>query len=175
MINRSDLCYKSIVRRKLPAAMVLSTAGIMLVARTAFAEPASSLMSTLISCQSEASDDEYLVELNVPTEYGLMNCVWGLVGDMTPCSANRQWSLSYPTGTAGLAETRATWPEAHDHTGGKFWTNLGPLMFEAKAGFGEGLPQEVMLSVDRTTGVGHLNINSRSSETILCQVVERRF
>ena len=175
MTNQSDLCYNSIVRRKFPAAMVLSTAGIMLVTSAAFAEPASSLMSTLISCKSETNDDEYLVELNVPTEYGLLNCVWGLVGDMTPCSANRQWSLSYPTGTAGLAETQATWPEAHDHIGGKFWTNLGPLMFEAKAGFGEGLPQEIMLSVDRTTGVGHLNINSHSGENILCQVVERRF
>lgn len=169
MTVRSDLHYNPIVLRMISAAVFMS------VALTAFAEPLTSLTSTLLSCQGEVDDKEFLVELNVPTEHGLMNCVWGLVGDMTPCSANRQWSLSYPTGTAGLAETQATWPEAHDHIGGKFWTNLGPLMFEAKAGFGEGLPQEIMLSVDRTTGVGHLNINSHSSENILCQVVERRF
>ena len=123
MTDWSDRRFNPIVLRIISAAVLMSVVPI------AFAEPLTSLISTLLSCQGEVDDKEYLVELNVPTEHGPMNCVWGLVGDMTPCSANRQWSLSYPTGTAGLAETQATWPEAHDHIGGKFWTNLRPLMF----------------------------------------------
>ena len=35
--------------------------------------PTSSTVSTLLSCKCEADDNEYLVELNVPTDYGALS------------------------------------------------------------------------------------------------------
>lgn len=156
-------------------AVLLTSACFVCSSSTAYSHSVNDHAAVLLVCQAMTETTEYLIELDKPTNLGMMNCVWGLVDDLTPCSINGHWALSYPTGSAGIATATPTWREAYDHTGGKFWTNLKPLAFEVKVGFGEGLPQDVAVSIDRTSGSGQVSTISDNVEDIQCQVVERLF
>ncbi|NVJ64476.1 MAG: hypothetical protein HWD84_09650 [Flavobacteriaceae bacterium] len=92
-----------------------------------------------------------------PSELGPMHCISGLpIADMTLCSPNGAWGLSYPTGTAGLSETTSSCLIAKEHFGGKFASHLGADNFVAQVTFGEGIEveprsvsQDMKLSLNR--------------------------
>jgi hypothetical protein len=124
----------------------------------------------------------FLVELNKPSTYGLMHCVYDLTVDMTPCSLDGNWSLSYPTGDASIASINPTMSEAYEHFGGKFYSGLAPLEFRAKAHFGEGFDPVLSeegygfdLRIDRRTGKGGLIQRGALSAEIECHNVNRKF
>ena len=146
-----------------------------------------STATTLLSCDlvtwrrtSEARS--FLVELNKPTKFGPMHCVYDLTIDMTPCSVDGEWSLSYPTGDASIASSAPSMSSAYEHMGGKFHSYLGPLEFKATAIFGEGFDAEISMDkfdfdlfIDRRTGKGDLIQYGTEGTNIECQYIDRMF
>jgi hypothetical protein len=73
----------------------------------------------LLSCQS-ATGEDFTIELFGESAFGPLHCVRGLmIVDMIPCAPNGGWGLSYPTGTASLAEVTKMWAVASRHFGGE--------------------------------------------------------
>lgn len=115
-------------------------AATMFLAPATAQEPVSP--STLLKC-SGADGSEFFIDLFSQTSFGPMHCIEGLdLADMTPCSPDDGWGLSYPTGTAQIATATQSWKTAYDHFGGKFTASLRSDEFIASAMFGEGLDFE---------------------------------
>ena len=140
------------------------------------------LSCDLVTWRRTSEARSFMVELNKPSKFGPLNCVYDLTIDMTPCSIDGDWSLSYPTGDASIASSAPSMSEAHEHRGGKFHSYLGPMEFRATALFGEGLDPEISmdkfdfdLSIDRQTGKGNLIQYGEIGTEIECQVVDRMF
>lgn len=136
----------------------------------------------LVALRGTDEAKSFLVELNKPSTYGLMHCVYDLTVDMTPCSLDGNWSLSYPTGDASIASINPTMSEAYEHFGGKFYSGLAPLEFRAKAHFGEGLDPvlteegyDLDLKIDRRTGKGSLIQRGELGAEVECHNVDRKF
>lgn len=136
----------------------------------------------LIALRGTDEAKSFLVELNKPSTYGLMHCVYDLTVDMTPCSLDGNWSLSYPTGDASIASINPTMSEAYEHFGGKFYSGLAPLEFRATALFGEGLDPVLSeegydfdLTIDRRTGMGSLIQRGALGAEVECHSVDRTF
>lgn len=125
----------------------------------------------------------FQIVLFKPSDFGPIHCIHGLpIADMTSCSPDGGWGLSYPTGTAGLSETTSSWAIAYEHFGGKFASHLSPDEFVAQATFGLGIEveprngsQDMKLSLNRLTGEGVLLLGSDQPQEFSCEVVERKF
>ncbi|HQU68369.1 MAG TPA: hypothetical protein PLI43_09225 [Albidovulum sp.] len=136
----------------------------------------------LLSCKSSAGED-FTIELFGESPFGPLHCVQGLmIVDMTPCAPNGGWGLSYPTGSAGLAEVTPMWAVAYKHSGGKFTATLGPEKFTAVAAFGEGLEPDLSngsydmtIALNRTTGAGSYESGALGKVKFQCEVKTRKF
>jgi hypothetical protein len=136
----------------------------------------------LLSCQSAAGED-FTIELFAASAFGSMHCVSGLmIVDMTPCAPDGGWGLSYPTGSASIAEVTTMWAVASQHFGGKFTATLGPETFSAAASFGEGLEPDLSkgsydmtLTLDRSTGAGTYVSGELGKVDFQCAVKPRKF
>lgn len=137
---------------------------------------------TLLSCRSDSGED-FTIELFSETSFGAMHCVSGLmIVDMTPCAPDGGWGLSYPTGSAGIADVTSMWAVAADHFGGKFTATLGPTEFTAIASFGTGLEPDLSpgsydmtISLDRKTGAGTYVSGELGKVEFSCEVSDRKF
>ena len=136
----------------------------------------------LLDCKS-ATGEDFTIELFGESAFGRMHCVKGLmIVDMTPCAPDGGWGLSYPTGTAGIAEVTPMWAVAARHFGGKFTATLGPEEFTATASFGEGLEPDLSrgsydmtIKLDRATGDGTYVSGLLGTVKFHCEVKARKF
>lgn len=136
----------------------------------------------LLACKS-AKGEDFTIELFRETAYGPMHCIKGLmIVDMTPCAPDGGWGLSYPTGTARIAEVTSMCAIAYRHFGGKFTATLGPEEFTAAASFGVGLEPDLSkgstdmtVKLDRSTGDGTYVSGSLGTVKFHCEVKARKF
>ncbi len=136
----------------------------------------------LLACESAAGEN-FTIELFSESTFGPLHCVTGLtIVDMTPCAPDKGWGLSYPTGSAGLADVTNSWSVASQHFGGKFTAALGPETFNAIASFGDGLEPDLTkgsydmtLTLDRSTGAGSYISGELGKVVFQCSIKPRKF
>lgn len=114
----------------------------------------------LIVCQSKGQAD-IVLQINSEREQGrLLSCIDAdFISDMTPCSADGSWSLSYPTGTAAISSIVDRWQDWADHMGGVTFFRLSADSYYFDGGF-KGSEDDTYdqwsFTVDRTSGKGFL-------------------
>ena len=136
----------------------------------------------LLACHSVTGED-LTIDLFASTPLVAMHCVNGLmIVDMTPCAPDGGWGLSYPTGSAGIADVTTGWQLASQHYGGKLAAQIGPDRFTATAAFGEGLEPaltkgsyDMTISLDRTTGADVYVSGDLGNVSFQCEVKARKF
>ncbi|MCE6959348.1 hypothetical protein LAZ40_09820 [Cereibacter sphaeroides] len=137
--------------------------------------PAAAGATDLIDCTRKGHNPIRIKIDSMRFEGHRLSCINGdFVADMTPCAPNGWWSLSSPTGDAGIYKVVNRWQDYGDHMGGvvHHWATDTGIHFDGGFMGYEGLKDSWSFTIDRITAKGRLSLEGKSAATYDCKRVK---
>lgn len=150
--------------------------------------PANALAGQIIRCEAKGAERVEITLGGGAYEGTTLNCIDAdFVSDMSGCAPDEGWSLSRPTGNAGIVGLVYRWQDYIDHVGGVVGFRLSDSAYYFDGGYKSSEFQkwfgQWLFVIDRVTGVGKLSEQPEGApsgtlkltRTYSCSAVSRKF